>query len=68
MFSFGANGEGQLGVGDTTDHHTPQCIEDLPETKYKMLAAGTDHSMVLTGRYRKFLRSVQVTLVRINLT
>ena len=63
MFSFGANGEGQLGVGDTTDHHTPQCIEDLPETKYKMLAAGTDHSMVLTGRRI----NVQVTLVRINM-
>ena len=49
MYSFGANGESQLGVEDVGDKSdVPLRIKDLPETHYKMLSCGVDHCMALT--------------------
>lgn len=50
IYSFGANGEGQLGVEDSPASNVPKCIDSLVEQQYCMLAAGADHSIALTGR------------------
>jgi alpha-tubulin suppressor-like RCC1 family protein len=49
LYSFGANGEGQLGVEDSPASNVPKCIDSLVEQQYRMLAAGADHSVALTG-------------------
>ena len=51
LFSFGANGEGQLGVEDLPSSNDPKEIEAEPH-KYTHLAAGADHSVALTGKAR----------------
>ncbi|XP_052238414.1 X-linked retinitis pigmentosa GTPase regulator-like [Dreissena polymorpha] len=48
IFSFGNNGEGQLGVEDSPASNVPKCIDSLVTQQYKQLAAGTDHSVALT--------------------
>ncbi|XP_002730519.1 X-linked retinitis pigmentosa GTPase regulator-like, partial [Saccoglossus kowalevskii] len=47
LYSFGAGSDGQLGTGDAQCATSPQLI-NLPEQKYKLLSAGTDHSAALT--------------------
>ena len=49
IYTYGGNGEGQLGVPDLTRTHIPQHVSTLPPATYKMLSAGCDHSMALTG-------------------
>ena len=49
IYSFGSNSEGQLGIKDVSDLHLPKCIESLESAEYKMLAAGSDSSVALTG-------------------
>ena len=51
IYTFGANGEGQLGVEDISDSHTPVCVDTLDRAAWRMLAAGCDHSVALTGQY-----------------
>ena len=53
IFSFGANGESQLGRGDVDDTSAPGVIDALKTTQYSVLAGGTDHSAVLTGQLLK---------------
>ncbi|KAJ8316665.1 hypothetical protein KUTeg_005784, partial [Tegillarca granosa] len=48
LYSFGANGEGQLGVEDVPSSDKPLEISSIKPQKYKMLAAGADHSIALT--------------------
>ncbi|XP_064594813.1 X-linked retinitis pigmentosa GTPase regulator-like [Liolophura sinensis] len=52
LYSFGANSEHQLGVDDVPGTNDPKRIDTLEPTKYKMLAAGADHSMALTAEGR----------------
>lgn len=55
VYSFGANGEGQCGLGDTdTSVTSPQLVEALNNLDIKMLSAGTDHAAALTGLYYVF--------------
>jgi len=49
LYSFGANGEGQLGLGHTDNVSRPTVIESLEDQQYTKLAAGADHSVILTG-------------------
>ena len=49
IYSFGANGEGQLGVEDSPSSNVPKCIDSLVIQQYTMLAAGADHSVALSG-------------------
>ena len=49
IYTFGANSEGQLGVEGVTESNVPKHVKTLDPTPYKMLAAGCDHSMALTG-------------------
>lgn len=49
IYSFGANGEGQLGVDDSPNSNVPKCIDSIGDQDYSMLAAGTEHSVALTG-------------------
>ena len=50
MHAFGANGEGQCGLGVTDSSITsPQIVEALDNLDIKMLSAGTEHAVALTG-------------------
>ena len=50
MHTFGANGEGQCGLGVTDSSITsPQIVEALDNLDIKMLSAGTEHAVALTG-------------------
>ncbi|XP_076467036.1 X-linked retinitis pigmentosa GTPase regulator-like isoform X2 [Babylonia areolata] len=55
IYTFGANGEGQLGVEGVADSNMPKHLDTLPVTPWKMLAAGCDHSMALTDDGRVFV-------------
>jgi len=57
VYSFGANSEGQLGLGsaDAENRTTPQLIDGLPEEQYKVLTGGTDHAAALTGGHFLFI-------------
>lgn len=48
LYTFGANGDGQLGVEDIPSSNCPVKVECEPR-QYKALAAGADHSVALTG-------------------
>lgn len=47
LYTFGANGDGQLGVEDIPSSNCPVKVECEPR-QYKALAAGADHSVALT--------------------
>ena len=51
VYSCGANGECQLGLGpeEDTTIHTPRQIQGLPDCGFKVLTGGTDHAAALTG-------------------
>ncbi len=51
VYSFGANGEGQLGLGGETDGTvtSPRLVEALQDKSVQMLSAGADHCIALTG-------------------
>ena len=52
LYTFGANGEGQLGMGGSHPNSPqPQYLEMLEPLEFTMLAAGADHTLVLTGMY-----------------
>ena len=55
IYSFGANGEGQLGVEDSPSSNVPKCIDSLVIQQYTMLAAGADHSVALSGNDSSFM-------------
>ena len=52
LFSFGANGDCQLGVPSEKGQSAlkPVHIAGLKEQQYKMLAGGADHAAALTGK------------------
>lgn len=52
VFTFGNNGEGQLGVDDESVSSSvdPVEVKGLEPMKIKMLAAGADHSVILTRK------------------
>ena len=60
LYSFGNNGEAQLGIGTSVgqNNSTPMCLKSLEPMTFKMLAAGTDHSVALTGRVPLYLIAV----------
>lgn len=49
VYLWGHNGDGQLGTGDHTDHLLPVQVLKL-EAPAVGVAAGSAHSVVLTGR------------------
>ena len=60
VYSFGANGEGQCGLGDAeTSVTTPHVVEALQNLDIKMLSAGTEHSAALTGQLLVYLCSIR---------
>ena len=48
VLSFGDGREGQLGHGDGANQRVPKVIEALRGVRVAAIAAGSDHSMVLT--------------------
>ena len=48
VYSFGNNGYGQLGLGDTNERYTPTLLSnDLSTVSVTAVSAGADHSLVL---------------------
>jgi len=48
IFSWGANGQGQLGLGDADSRSWPTQVTTLRNQKVKCLQAGQEHSVALT--------------------
>uniref|UniRef100_A0A7N6AUS0 HECT and RLD domain containing E3 ubiquitin protein ligase family member 6 n=1 Tax=Anabas testudineus TaxID=64144 RepID=A0A7N6AUS0_ANATE len=48
LFSWGRNDCGQLGLGDTTDRHTPTPVRHLNMKKTVHVSCGKDHTATLT--------------------
>ncbi|XP_044213219.1 probable E3 ubiquitin-protein ligase HERC4 [Thunnus albacares] len=48
VFSWGRNNCGQLGLGDTTDRHTPTLVHHLNMKKTIHISCGKDHTVILT--------------------
>lgn len=49
IYAFGSNGNGQLGTGHKEDLFSPQmCKVDIPDTSIAKIAAGGNHSAILT--------------------
>ncbi|XP_018559610.2 LOW QUALITY PROTEIN: probable E3 ubiquitin-protein ligase HERC4 [Lates calcarifer] len=48
VFSWGRNDCGQLGLGDTTDRHTPTPVPCLNMKKTIHISCGRDHTAILT--------------------
>ena len=48
VLSFGGGGRGQLGHGDDAPRYEPKMIEALRSVRVVAIAAGDEHSMVLT--------------------
>ncbi|KAH8553851.1 regulator of chromosome condensation 1/beta-lactamase-inhibitor protein II [Umbelopsis sp. PMI_123] len=49
LYSFGSNGNGQLGVGHATDLRTPvRCSLAVPDSSIAKITAGGNHSALLT--------------------
>ncbi|XP_062276832.1 probable E3 ubiquitin-protein ligase HERC4 [Scomber scombrus] len=48
VFSWGRNDRGQLGLGDTTDRHTPTPVPSLEMKKTVHISCGKDHTGILT--------------------
>ena len=49
VFSFGPGGDGRLGHGDEEDVTTPKRIEALRSVRAVAVAAGNQHSLVLSA-------------------
>ena len=58
IYSFGSGRHGQLGHGDQADQHTPRPIASLQGVRMGAVAAGDDHSLVvsLAGSLYSFRR------------
>lgn len=50
VFSFGFASHGQLGLHNTTNYCEPQLVSDLRTKSIKSIAAGWNHSLVLSGK------------------
>ncbi|XP_044049752.1 probable E3 ubiquitin-protein ligase HERC4 [Siniperca chuatsi] len=48
VFGWGRNDSGQLGLGDTTDRHTPTPVLCLNMKKTVRISCGKDHTAILT--------------------
>lgn len=49
LYTFGANGEGQLGLGNTVDHVDPTIVQGF-EQQVSMVTAGSYHSAAVTSK------------------
>eukprot|EP00743_Colponemidia_sp_Colp-15_P006387 GILK01006874.1.p1 GENE.GILK01006874.1~~GILK01006874.1.p1 ORF type:complete len:663 (+),score=97.84 GILK01006874.1:45-2033(+) len=49
VYSFGYGSNGQLGIGTTTNQCQPQLVEDMERKEVTKIAAGWNHSMLLTA-------------------
>ena len=50
LYSFGYGAHGQLGLRSTTNKYTPQLVKDLITKPINYIAAGWNHSLVLTRK------------------
>ncbi|KAF2071803.1 hypothetical protein CYY_006887 [Polysphondylium violaceum] len=56
LYSFGLNGNGQLGLGNKQNYHTPQRVEfDFDQQTICQVSAGRAHSAALTNNGRLYL-------------
>ncbi|CAN0001394.1 unnamed protein product, partial [Hapterophycus canaliculatus] len=48
VLGFGSGGKGQLGIGNTESHRSPQRVHLLSGKGVLKMAAGQEHSLALT--------------------
>ncbi|KAJ8026832.1 X-linked retinitis pigmentosa GTPase regulator [Holothuria leucospilota] len=48
LYTFGAGGEGQLGLGDSDGSEVPKQVQSLDCYTVAQMSCGTDHSFILT--------------------
>jgi Regulator of chromosome condensation (RCC1) repeat len=48
VFSWGRGEDGQLGLGDTSDHDEPTYVDALRGVGVRQIACGSGHTVVLT--------------------
>lgn len=48
LYAWGANADGQLGLGNASDQNTPQVVRDLQDARVTSMACGARHSLVVT--------------------
>ncbi|KAM4572310.1 putative E3 ubiquitin-protein ligase HERC4 [Odontesthes bonariensis] len=48
VFGWGRNDRGQLGLGDTTDRHTPAAVHYMNTKKAVYISCGKEHTAILT--------------------
>jgi alpha-tubulin suppressor-like RCC1 family protein len=53
LFVWGANANGQLGLGRVDDHSSPTQVRELHNTGVSSLACGSRHSIVVTNKGTK---------------
>jgi len=51
VYTFGHGDKGQLGLGDTRSHATPQLVPQLSEARIRSVAAGGNHSLAFTDYF-----------------
>ena len=55
LYGFGANNDGQVGNGEEKDKvPKPVHLSTLEDQPFAMLAAGSEHSAALTGKFFKY--------------
>lgn len=54
VYSWGSNSYGQLGSGDNSFRSTPYLIKLPPKTKIVQIAAGSNHSVLLSSNGEVF--------------
>lgn len=53
VYAFGNNSEGQLGITESNSPNVPAPSQvQLPTVTVKMMSAGNDHSVLLTGKLK----------------
>lgn len=49
IFAWGANDQGQLGLGDWVDREHPTLLAHLSDSKIRHIASGEHHSTAISG-------------------
>ena len=49
IYSFGRNGDGQLGIGNKDNQSTPQRVKFFDKMKIKEISCGKSHTIISTG-------------------
>ena len=63
IYAFGRNNHGQLGTGDTEEHHSPVKVQCFVGLSIRSLAAGFYHTIALvsSSKHQKIQQNRKIT-------